>query len=89
VPGARGLSFAVAVQHEGDIVAIVDNRVSIAARTLVDLGACHRTRIGGKPVTFRMTLTNVADVQRFDLRGAGAYDIIPGRVIGGWIAVDL
>jgi iron complex outermembrane receptor protein len=89
VPGARGLSFDIGVQHEGDSVATVDNRVSIPARTLVDLGARYRTKIGGKPVTFRLTMTNVGDVQGFDLRGAGAYDIIPGRVIGGWIAVDL
>jgi iron complex outermembrane receptor protein len=89
VPRARGLSFDIAVAHEGDIVATVDNSVSIPARTLVDLGVRYRTRIGGKPVTFRLTVTNVGDVQGFDLRGAGAYDIIPGRVIGGWIAVDL
>ena len=89
VPGASGLSFDIGVQHEGDIVATVDNRVSIPARTLVDLGARYRTTIGGKPVTFRLTMTNVGDVQGFDLRGAGAYDIIQGRVIGGWIAVDL
>lgn len=89
VPGATGLSFDIGVQHEGDIVATVDNRVSIPARTLVDLGARYRTKIGGKPVTFRLTMTNVGDVQGFDIRGAGAYDIIPGRMIGGWIAVDL
>lgn len=89
VPKARGLSFDMAVSHEGDIVATVDNSVSIPARTLVDLGARYRTRIGGKPITFRLTVTNLGDVQGFELRGAGAYDIIPGRVIGGWIAVDL
>lgn len=89
MPFAPGLSTDLSVTHEGDVVATRDNLVSIPSRTLVDAGLRYRTRLGGKPVTFRLTLSNIGDVQGFDLRGAGAYDIIPGRTLGGWIAVDL
>lgn len=89
MPAVEGLSLDLGISHKGDIVATRDNLVSIPSRTLVNLGARYRATLGSKPVTLRLTVTNLTDQEGFDLRGAGAYAIIPGRVIGGWIAVDL
>ena len=35
-----------------------------------------------------LQVENLTDLQGFELEGAGAYDLIPGRRIGGYLTVD-
>jgi iron complex outermembrane receptor protein len=84
-----GLSVDAGVSNTGRVPATLDNRVSIPSRTLVDLGARYRFRAGGHDVTFRGEVHNIGNVYGFALEGAGAYDIIPGRVVSAYVTVDL
>lgn len=87
-PLVDGLSFDVGISNVGPIAATRDNRVSIPSRTLVDLGLRYRFRLSGNDATFRLQVANVGNEAGFDLRGAGAYDIIPGRVASAYVTLD-
>lgn len=87
-PIVEGLSFDIAVTHSSDIVATRDNRVSIPARTLVDLGGRYRFKLAGQGATLRVRLSNLTGREGFQLQGAGAYDIIAGRLLTTYLAVD-
>lgn len=87
-PVLAGLSLDLGVSHASDIVATRDNLVSIPARTLIDLGARYRFTLAGKAATFRIRMTNVTGEEGFELQGAGAYDIIAGRLVNAYLAVD-
>jgi iron complex outermembrane receptor protein len=84
-----GLSLDASVSHSGPIVATRDNLVRIPARTLVDVGARYAFALAGARLALRVAVTNLFDQEGFELRGAGAYDTIPGRVFGARVAVDL
>lgn len=88
-PILAGLSIDIGISHTGSLVATRDNLVRIPARTLVDLGARYRLKLGGNDATIRAQVSNIGDVYGFDLRGAGAYDIIAGRVASAYLTVDL
>lgn len=87
-PILSGLSLDIGVSHTGSIVATRNNLVRIPARTLVDLGARYRFKLSGKNATIRARVSNVGNVFGFELRGAGAYDIIAGRVASAYLTVD-
>lgn len=87
-PILDGLSLDVGVSHTSDVTATRDNLVSIPARTLVDIGARYRFDLGDNSATLRTQISNVGDVYGYDLRGAGAYDIIAGRVASAYLTVD-
>ncbi|GGI76306.1 TonB-dependent receptor [Polymorphobacter multimanifer] len=87
-PILDGLSVDIGVSHTGSIIATRNNLVSIPSRTLVDLGARYRFKLSGKDATIRAQVNNVGNVYGFDLRGAGAYDIIAGRVASAYLTVD-
>lgn len=87
-PQLPGLSFDLGVVHTGRRPATRDNLVSLPARTLIDVGGRYAFRLGGRAASLRLSVTNLADVYGFDLRGSGAYDLIPGRVATLSLAVD-
>jgi iron complex outermembrane receptor protein len=87
-PILEGLSFDVGVSSVSDVPATRDNRVSIPARTLVDLGGRYRFKLGTRDATFRFQLSNVGNVYGYDLRGAGAYDPIQQRQASAYLTVD-
>ena len=89
VPGLAGFALTGAVAHQGPIPATTDNLVSIPARTLIDFGARYQFKLAGKSATLRVTAANVLDTYGFDFRGSGTFDLIAGRVIGGYLTVDL
>lgn len=88
VPGIDGLSLDAGITHTGALYATRNNRVRIPAITLVDIGARYRFRLAGQDATLRAAVTNLGDEQGFDLRGAGAYDLTPGRVFRSYLVVD-
>ena len=87
-PILDGLSFDIGVSHTGTIVATRDNLVRIPERTLVDLGARYRFKLSGNDATLRAQVTNLGNVYGLLLRGAGAYDTIPGRIASAYLTVD-
>lgn len=65
-----------------------DNLVRIPARALVNLGARYRFKLSGKDATIRAQMNNVGNVYGFDLRSAGAYNVIAGRIAAAHLTVD-
>lgn len=88
-PWVEGLSLETNVQHLSRRAARLDNRLFLPPRTLVDLGARYRFKLSGKDATLRLRVTNVFNVYDFDLRGAGAFDLINGRVAFLSLATEL
>lgn len=85
---AAGLSFDVSASHTGSIVATRNNLVRIPERTIVNLGGRYRFKLGGKDATLRAQIANLGNVYGYELRGAGAYDIIAGRVASTYLTID-
>jgi len=84
-----GLSFDLAVTYNSAIMATRDNLVSIPARTLVDLGSRYRFRVAGRGATLRVKMTNLTSEKGFKLQGAGAFDVIEGRLLTAYLSMDL
>lgn len=90
LPWLDGLSADVGVTHLSERTATRDNLVALPLRTLVDIGARYRFSLSDTRASLRLTATNVFDQAGFDLSGgSGVYDIIPGRVVGVSLSVDL
>ena len=88
-PGfAPGLSFDLQLSYRSPEVATVNNLVSVPTRTLIDLGGRYRFRIAGNNTVLRIQTSNLFDIQGFDLRGANAYNVLPGRVTQIYFTVD-
>lgn len=87
-PWLDGLSLDMSASHSGAVTATVDNRVAIPARTLAALGGRYRFVLGERPATLRVSLNNVFDTYGLELKGAGAYDVIGGRMLSAYLSVD-
>ncbi|PZN94379.1 MAG: TonB-dependent receptor [Alphaproteobacteria bacterium] len=87
-PILEGLSLDVSASHRSAETATVSGETVIPTRTLIDLGGRYRFEISGQAATLRLQIENVTDLQGFELRGAGAYDMIAGRRFGGYLTVD-
>lgn len=84
----KGLSFDIGVSNVSAVPTTRSNAVSIPARTLIDMGARYRFELSGRSATFRLQMTNVGGVYGYELLGAGAYDLIPGRVVSTYLTID-
>jgi iron complex outermembrane receptor protein len=85
---APGMSFDINISHRGSQIATVNNEVSIPGRTIINLGGRYRFKLNKYPAALRVQVANVTDKQGFDLRSAGAYTIIAGRLISSYLTVD-
>lgn len=85
----EGLAVDLGLTHEGPRESTRLNLVRIPPRTLVNLGARQIFSLGGKPALARLTVTNLFNVYGFRAPGAGAYDLIPGRVANFSLTWDL
>lgn len=75
--------------HLSERAATRDNLVFLPSRTLVDLGARYRFRLGSTRASLRIAATNLLDEDGFEISGgSGAYDIFPGRVVGLSLSAD-
>ena len=86
---APALSFDTKLAWRSAETATVSNVVEIPARAQIDIGGRYRFRLASNAATLRMQVTNLFDVRSFELRGAGAYGPIPGRLVQGYLTVDL
>jgi iron complex outermembrane receptor protein len=81
-------SFDAGARYTSRSAATRDNAVELPSRTLLDVGARWRFALGSTPGTLRLSVTNVTDEYAYELRGSGAYDLIPGRKASAYVAVD-
>lgn len=88
-PWLDGRSLETNVTHLSRRAARLDNQLFLPPRTLVDIGAPYRFELGDNDTTVRFRVTNLFNVYDFDLRGAGAFDLIAGRVAFLLVATDL
>ncbi|WP_439545456.1 TonB-dependent receptor [Sandarakinorhabdus sp.] len=88
-PGfADGLSLDMRVSHRSPEIATVNNLVSVPVRTIVDLGGRYRFKLAGNEAVLRVQASNLFSQQGYELRGAGAYTVLPGRVTQAYLTVD-
>jgi iron complex outermembrane receptor protein len=87
-PFAAGMSLDGRLAYRSAETATVSNRVEIPGRTQVDIGGRYRFRLADRNALLRLQITNLFDVEGYDLRGAGAYGAIPGRLFQGYVTVD-
>jgi iron complex outermembrane receptor protein len=88
-PGfAEGLSLDVRVSYRSPEIATVNNLVSVPVRTIVDLGGRYRFKLAGNDAVLRIQATNLFSQQGYELRSAGAYTVLPGRVTQAYLTVD-
>ena len=87
-PFAAGMSLDGRLAYRSAETATVSNRVEIPGRTQVDIGGRYRFRLADRTALLRLQITNLFDVEGYDLRGAGAYGAIPGRLVQGYVTVD-
>jgi len=88
LPFLPGTSLDTRISYRSDETATVSNLTAIPARTQVDLGGRYRFKVSGRGVLLRLQVTNLFDVQSFELRNACAYILFPGRVVQGYVTVD-
>ncbi|MBU6165420.1 MAG: TonB-dependent receptor [Alphaproteobacteria bacterium] len=87
-PFAPGLSVDARLAHRSSETATVSNSVAIPGRTVIDLGGRYRFRLAGNNALLRVQINNLFDVEGYDLRGAGAYGPIPGRLAQAYVTID-
>ena len=88
-PGfARGLSLDLRLSYRSPEIATVNNLVAVPTRTLVDLGGRYRFKLAGNKAVLRVQATNLFSSQGYELRSAGAYTVLPGRVTQAYLTVD-
>lgn len=87
-PWVDGLSLDLTASHSGAVTATVDNRVALPARTLAALSGRYRFKLAERPASLRVAVSNLFDTYGLELRGAGAYDVINGRLASAYLSVD-
>ena len=87
-PFAPGVSFDTRIAWRSSETATVSNRVAVPARTTVDLGGRYRFRMAGNNALLRVQVTNLFDTQGYEVRGAGAYGPVPGRLAQAYLTMD-
>ena len=65
-----------------------DGLVAVPVRTIVDLGGRYSFKLAGNDAVLRVQSSNLFGQEGFDLRGAGAYGPLPGRVTQAYLTVD-
>jgi len=88
-PWVPRLSFDLALRSLGPTPATTDNRVTIPARSVADLGARYRFTLDGKQAVLRMIVANVGNVVELWSEGSGAYSVDAGRRLSAYVTVDL
>lgn len=83
------LSLDLSIEHLGRQAGDVANRVSIPARTLVDVGARYRFEVGRAPAVLRLEIGNLFDAYGWDSAGSNAFTYIAPRQARLRLSVDL
>lgn len=89
LPDFPNLSFDLAVEHAGRRYADAANDVRVPARTIVDLGARYRFRLGRVPAVLRVQATNLFNTYGWDVEGNNAFVYIQSRQVIARLAMDI
>jgi iron complex outermembrane recepter protein len=87
-PMVPGVSLDAKLARRSAETATVSNLVSVPARTQLDIGGRYRFKLARNRALLRLQITNLFDIQGYDLRGAGAFGAIAGRLVQGYVTVD-
>ena len=87
-PAFPALSFDIGVQEQGPQFADIDNIVRIPGRTIIDIGARYRFRLGSNPVVFRLQLANAFNNFGWDSVSSNAFRYSAPRKLAGQLIVD-
>lgn len=79
LPWLPGFSIDARILHEGRRVANAADTLHLPARTVIDLGARFRTRIGSVPAMFRAQVRNLGDVYGWKVSSGGGFALLQGR----------
>jgi iron complex outermembrane receptor protein len=83
------LSLDASLSHFGPTPGTTDDVVTVPPRTTVNLGARYRFSFGKAKATARLQLANLFDQRGLVSAGPGAYFASGGRMLTGYVAVDL
>lgn len=89
LPDFPALSFDLAVEHAGRRYGDAANDVRVPARTIVDLGARYRFRLGRVPAVLRVQATNLFNTYGWDVEGNNAFVYIQSRQVIARLAMDI
>jgi len=85
---APGASLDMRLSYRSPEIATVSNLTSVPSRLVIDLGGRYALDLGEQPAVIRVQISNLFNENGFDLRGAGAYGQLPGRVAQAYLTVD-
>ena len=88
-PFAAGVSFDTRLSYRSPETATVGNLARIPVRKLVDIGGRYRFKLAGSNALLRVQVTNLFDAKGFELRSAGSYLAMPGRLVQAYVTMDL
>ncbi|GAO25810.1 TonB-dependent siderophore receptor [Alicycliphilus sp. B1] len=86
---APGLTLTGRMVHTAKTYADAANTLRVAGWTRWDAGARYATRIGGKPVTFRLNVENLLDKNYYGIATAGYLFLGSPRTVSLSASVDL
>lgn len=89
LPFARSLTLDAYVNHDDGVFANVDNSLFAPGSTRIGMGARYKFKLGGKPVTARVTLFNIFNAYEVIPVASGVYSYNTKRNIQAWLAMDL
>lgn len=89
LPFAPALTLDAYVNHDAGAYATVDNSLYAPGSTRIGMGARYKFKLGGKPVTARVTLFNVFNAYEVIPVASGVYAYNTKRNVSAWLAMDL
>ncbi len=89
LPFARALTLDAYVNHDAGAWATVDNSVFAPGSTRIGMGARYKFKLGGKPVTARVTVFNIFNAYELIPVASGVYVYNTKRNVSAWLAMDL
>ncbi|RYE42539.1 MAG: TonB-dependent receptor, partial [Hyphomicrobiales bacterium] len=84
-----GVSLDVAISWFSRRASSRDNRVSVDAYGLVDMGARYRFLLGKSPATVRVQVQNIMNTFAWTILGSNTYGLMDRRRVSALLTIDL
>ncbi|MFT3964773.1 MAG: TonB-dependent receptor [Sphingobium sp.] len=89
IPALPGFSIDTHVTHEGRRVANAASTLELPARTIVNLGARYRMKVGRVPTMLRLQVKNITDTFGWKVSSGGGFTLMPGRRVALSLTADI